>query len=297
MPQTVSFDSGGTRCEGSIYRPAREARDGVPVIVMGHGLGAVKEMRLDAYAERFAAAGYACLLFDYRHFGGSDGRPRQLLCVPEQLADWKAAIAFARALPGVDPDRVVAFGSSFGGGHALTVAARDHRLAAAIAQCPFTDGLASTLAIPPLTSAKVVAAAVRDLAAAARGHDPVYLPGSGTPGTTAFMTAPDALPGMQAIAVDAPAFDNRLTARSAFDILRYAPGRHSGDITCPVFAALCAHDTVAPARKALGQISRAPRAQIKVYPIGHFDIYLGEAFEQVVTDYLAFLAEQVPVTA
>jgi pimeloyl-ACP methyl ester carboxylesterase len=264
---------------------------------MGHGLGAVKEMRLGAYAERFAAGGYACLLFDYRHFGGSDGRPRQLLSVPEQLADWEAAIAFARALPGIDPDRVVAFGSSFGGGHALSVAARDHRLAAAIAQCPFTDGLASTLAIPPLTSAKVVAAAVCDLAAAARSREPVYLPGSATPGITAFMTAPDALPGMQALAVDAPAFDNRLTARSAFDILRYAPGRHAADISCPVFAALCAHDSVAPARKALGQISRAPLAQIKVYPIGHFDIYLGDAFEQAVADYLAFLAEHVPVDA
>ena len=89
----------------------------------------MKEMRLDVYAERFAAAGYACLLFDYRHFGGSSGRPRQLVSVPEQMADWEAAIAFARALPSVDPDWSWRSDPEFGGGHALSVAARDHRLA------------------------------------------------------------------------------------------------------------------------------------------------------------------------
>ena len=50
-------------------------------------------MRLDTFAERFAAAGYSCLVFDYRHFGDSDGAPRQLLSIRRQLDDWAAAIA------------------------------------------------------------------------------------------------------------------------------------------------------------------------------------------------------------
>ena len=71
-----------------------------PLLVMAHGLGAVRTMRLDAYAERFSAAGYACLVFDYRNFGDSEGRPRQLLDIGMQLADWAAAVAYARTLTG-----------------------------------------------------------------------------------------------------------------------------------------------------------------------------------------------------
>jgi fermentation-respiration switch protein FrsA (DUF1100 family) len=85
-------------------------------VVLGHGLGTVKEMRLDAYAERSAAAGYVCLVFDYPHFGSSGGEPRQLLDIKRQLDDWRAAVRFVRALEAVDADRVADFGSSFGGG-------------------------------------------------------------------------------------------------------------------------------------------------------------------------------------
>lgn len=252
-------------------------------------------MRLAAFAERFCAAGYACLVFDYRHFGTSDGAPRQMLSVSRQLADWEAAIAFARHLPGTDPDRVIAWGTSFGGGHALSIAARDPRLAAAIAQCPFTDGLASALAVDTATGLRVSIAAVRDRLGALRGAEPVYLPTAAAPGTPAFMNARDAREGVEAIAVGADDHDNRLTARSSFEVLRYAPGRHAKEIRCPLFVALCGHDTVAPSRVAHRQLSRAAQAELHTYPIGHFDIYLGDAFERAVADYIAFLDRHVPV--
>jgi len=76
------------------------------LLVMAHGLGAVRTMRLDAYAERFGAAGYACLVFDYRNFGDSGGRPRQVLDVDMQLAHWAAAVAYAHTLDGVDQRRI-----------------------------------------------------------------------------------------------------------------------------------------------------------------------------------------------
>ena len=92
-------------------------------VVMGHGLSAVRDQRLPAYAERFAAAGLAALLFDYRHFGASGGEPRQLFDIQRQLEDWRTAIAYARGLDGIE--RVGLFGSSFGGGHVLEIAAED----------------------------------------------------------------------------------------------------------------------------------------------------------------------------
>lgn len=293
----TEFRSAGERCDAWLYRPDQQSSEPVPIIVMAHGLGGTKAMHLDAYAQRFSSAGYLCLVFDYRHFGDSAGEPRQLLSVPGQLADWTAAIAHARSLPGVDPDRVVVWGTSFGGGHALTMAARDHRLAAAIAQCPFTDGIASALAVDPLTSARVTLAAVRDRLGAIRGAQPRYLPSAAPPGTPAFMSAPDALPGITALGAEDDHFDNRITARSVFDVLFYAPGRHTADIRCPVYVALCDPDTVAPNRTARRQAVRAPSAEVHTYPVGHFDIYFGAHFDRAVSDYLEFLQRHVPVAS
>ncbi|WP_310961349.1 hypothetical protein [Nocardioides terrisoli] len=68
---------------GGVVRP--------PVVILGHGLVATREMRLDAFAERFARAGIAAVGFPYRHFGDSTGKPRQLLSIKSQLVDWDSA--------------------------------------------------------------------------------------------------------------------------------------------------------------------------------------------------------------
>ena len=70
----IRFDSGETYCSAWLHLPVGVKRP--PVVVLGHGLGAVREMRLDAYSERFAAAGIASLAFTYRYFGDSGGTPK-----------------------------------------------------------------------------------------------------------------------------------------------------------------------------------------------------------------------------
>src|SRR3982750_116974 len=95
----VRFASRDADCAAWLYRP--EGRP-APMLVMGHGLGGGREMRLAAYAERFAAAGLGVLVFDYRHFANSGGAPRQLLDIRRQLEDWAAAIAYARTIEGGD---------------------------------------------------------------------------------------------------------------------------------------------------------------------------------------------------
>ena len=115
----TTFLSGGTKCAVTVFRPDASAEKPMPAIVMAHGFGSPRALRLYAYAERFAAAGYAAVVFDYRGFGDSEGEPRQLLDVSMQHDDWKAALSFPRSLPGIDADKVVAWGTSFGGGHVL----------------------------------------------------------------------------------------------------------------------------------------------------------------------------------
>lgn len=288
----ITFPSGEDECSAWLYLPDGDGP--FPVIVMGHGLGAVREMRLDAYAERFQAAGYACLVFDYRHFGSSGGEPRQLLSVARQLEDWRAAIAHAGSRPELDADRLVLWGSSFGGGHVLATAA-EIPVAAAVIQCPFTDGVASTLAAPPRTAARLVALAVRDLLAARRGDAPVLVPLAGDPGTTALMSAPDVMPGYLSLVPEGVTVRNEVAARVAFDILRYRPGAKAAKVTCPIHVTVCNKDSVAPARSTTRHVNKAPRAEVVHHPVGHFDIYTGEDFERVVADQLGFLARHVPV--
>src|SRR5512135_852818 len=112
---------------------------------MAHGFSATRDDGLPAYAETFCDAGFVVVLFDYRHFGASTGEPRQLLDTGRQHDDYSAVVAWARRLDGVDPDRIVLWGSSFSGGHVLAVAATDPRIAAVISQAPNTDSIASLM--------------------------------------------------------------------------------------------------------------------------------------------------------
>lgn len=292
----VQFPSQGLNCSAWLYLP--DGTTPAPVIVMAHGLGGTRVMRLDAFAERFCAAGYACLVFDYRHFGGSEGVPRQLLDVNRQLQDWKAAVAYARACSQVNARRVVLWGTSFSGGHVLSAAADDQGVAAVISQCPFTDGLASSLALNPLSSFKVTVRALQDQAGAWLGASPVMVALAAGPGAAALMTAPDAEPGYLGLLPPGAAnsFPNHVAARFGLQIIRYFPGRRAAKIACPVLFCVCDGDSVAPAAATLRHARRAPRGEIRRYADGHFDIYVGDAFERVVRDQIDFLCRHVPLS-
>ncbi len=289
--EDVWFNSGHDRISAWLYRPASSGD--APLLVMAHGLGAVRTMRLDAYAERFCAAGYACLVFDYRNFGDSEGAPRQLLDISMQLQDWTVAVAYARTLPGIDYNRIGLWGTSFGGGHVIATAARLPGIAAVVSQCPFTDGIASLGALSPLISARITGLAVRDLIAARLGRPPVMVPTAGNPGEVALMNAPDAYPGFLKLVPDGTPLRNEVAARIGVKILSYRPGRLAAKVTCPILFCVCESDSVAPSGPTRRYAATAPRGQIKLYPEGHFEIYVGDAFERVVADQLDFLEKNL----
>ncbi len=283
----IHFNSGETFCSAWLYLPVGVERP--PVVVLGHGLGAVREMRLDAYCERFAAAGIATLAFTYRYFGDSGGTPRQLMSVGRQLGDWDAALDFVKASPELDGSRVAIWGSSFGGGHAIQVASRHPELKAAISQCPFTDGWESATALGLRATLQITPVVMRDFAARLFGRPPVMVPIAALPGQPALMNAHDALPGYLALMPKGLDFVNRVAARVIPEIVSYRPGRRAAKVKFPILFCVSRTDTVTPPERTVAMASRAPRAEIKLYDCGHFDFYLGQHFERAVADQTEFL--------
>ena len=287
----VSFASDDASCAAWLYLPKGVKTP--PVVILGHGLGATREMRLDAYGERFAAAGIAAFAFTYRHFGDSGGQPRQLLSIKRQLTDWNAAIAHVKGRKDVDGQRVAVWGSSFGGGHAITVASRHPELLAAVSQCPFTDGLDSARAKDTGATLKLLPYVARDLVAMMRGAEPVTVPLAAPPGSVALMDAHDALPGYEALIPPEVGFVNAVAARVVPTITKYRPGRSAKNVQLPILFCVSNHDTVTPPEKTIQYAKSAPKGEYKTYDAGHFAFYLGEAFEEIVADQIEFLTRHL----
>ena len=296
--EPTSFLSDGTKCAATLFRPEASGEMPIPVIVMAHGFGSPRALRLYAYAERFAAAGYAAVVFDYRGFGDSEGEPRQVLDVSMQHDDWKAALEFARSLPGIDASKIVAWGTSFGGGHVLTVAGRGEALAAVIAQVPHVSGPAAVRATGLGSSMRIAPYAIRDQVNAVFGRKPVYVPLVGRPGDLGIMTTPDALPGLKQLITDsnlAPdAYRQDVAARIGLKIGLYSPQRVIANIECPTLIQIARHDAITPCAVAEKAARRIAHATVRIYDCSHFDPYVDPAFTNIIADQLAFLRENVP---
>ena len=287
MREDVTFASQDVCCRAWHYRAAGAGR--APCVVIAHGFDGVREQGLDAYAERFAAAGMASLVFDYRCFGSSDGEPRQLVDNKAQLDDWRAAIACARALDGVDPDRIALWGTSTSGGHVVRLAAEDDRIAAVVAQMPLLDGRAQLFTTPFRHSVRLLWAGVRDGIRGLLRLPPLMITSAGRPGTPAVVTSPDALSGLARITPAETTWRNEVAARFALSTPLYRPITSAGRVRCPLLVCIADGDRVVPSEPALKAVRAAPRGELRRYPAGHFGMYFGDGFERAVAHQATFL--------
>ncbi|WP_415973867.1 alpha/beta hydrolase [Rhodococcus sp. 077-4] len=295
----TSFSSNGIRCAVTVFRPRNPAAATLPAIVMAHGFGSPRAMRLYAYAERFVAAGYVVCVFDYRFFGDSEGEPRQLLDVQAQLVDWRNAVDFARSLDGVDEGRIIGWGTSFAGGHVLTLAGNGVRFAAVVAQVPHIDGIAAVRATGFRQALRLAPAAITDTVRSVLGRSPRYVDSVGLPGTRAVMVSPDAITGRDRLVLESGLSDGdypeTVAARILLKIWRYSPGRTMAGIDCPTLVQIASEDTVTPASVAQRAAAKVRGATVRTYTGGHFDPYVEPLFSSVIRDQLAFLADNVPL--
>jgi fermentation-respiration switch protein FrsA (DUF1100 family) len=287
------FTSKGVRCAGTLYMPDGAGRP--PVVIMAHGLGAERAFRLPAFAERFAAAGMAAFVFDYRNFGDSDGRPRNLISPQRHGADWLAAIAHVRSLQTVDVTRVALWGSSFSGGHVVAAAAKSKGIAGIVSQVPFVNGpsLFRLFSFSFLTSATVNG--IRDLARFLTFRKPHLVPIVGKPDTFALMNTPDSWDGYTGLIPKGSAWRNECPARICLTIITYRPIACARRVACPALFVIAKRDSLVDWRDVVKTAGRVKNAETMILDSGHFEPYTGELFEKVAARETEFLKRALSI--
>lgn len=292
----------GVQLHAWVYRPdGRPAAGPAPAITMAHGYGGLKHKGLPPFAERFAEAGFVVIVHDHRGFGFSTGWPRRDVDPWRQVRDWRRVITYLQDLPGVDPDRIGVWGTSFAGGHALVLGGSDRRIGAVVAQVPaisvFEHGLRE------LSPEKRLAAQLRldeDDRAQMRGQEPARqllvstdpdVPAtSHDPDWVEFEASWDPLPGMET--------DPTITLRSTTKARMYDPGIWADRIgPTPLLMVVGDEDVVTPTGLALAAFDRAhdPK-KLVTFPGGHFSAYT-KHFETTSTAAADWFVEHLSSTA
>ena len=255
----------GTNLAGWWYAAEGDGRR--PAVVLSHGFSAIKSMGLDGYAQLFCAAGLNCLVYDHRGYGDSGGAPRHESDPWQQVHDMRDAITWLRRRDDVDGERIGLWGTSFAGGHALTVAALDRRVKAVVSQVPLVRGLDTFNAwVPEDRRARFLDRLIADREARALGAAPqtvaAALPGSETE-EWARATSPDG------------AYANEVTIRSLELLREYEPHAFIERIApVPLLLVIAAHDTQTPTTWQQEAFARAgePKRLVEL-DCRHYDPY------------------------
>src|SRR6185437_3632373 len=234
MRRDVEFKTeDGVTLRGWHYLPERRASK-LPTIVMAHGYSAVKEMHLDRFAESFAGAGLASVVFDNRNFGASGGEPRQEIDPWQQISDYRDAITFSETLGETDPERIGIWGSSYSGSHVLVVGATDRRVKCVVSQAPMISGHDN---IRRLVRADFIAGFQHmfeeDRRSRYAGNPPamVHVVSEDPAGPAALASADSGKWFTETGRSRAPAWKNEVTLRSVEMVCEYEPGSYVGFIS------------------------------------------------------------------
>jgi len=261
----VRFPANGLTLAGRLYRPAGDGPH--PIVVLSHGFSALMAMGLADYARVFCEAGLACLAYDHRNFGDSEGMPRHEIDPWQQVSDMRDAISHARSLPDIDAERLGLWGTSFAGGHALVVSAIDRRVKCVVSQVPLVAGYDTLLSwVGGANWDKMQARFAEDRDARYRGE-------------AARVTKP-ARPGDQTsewvTAIGAEqVYPNEITQRSLELLGSYEPAQFIARIApTPLLMILATEDTQTPyaGQRAAFELAGEPR-ELVLLEGRHYDPY------------------------
>jgi fermentation-respiration switch protein FrsA (DUF1100 family) len=277
----VAFKSADNLCVAWFFLPQRAAAGTrVPAVAMAHGVGAVKEMYIDFFARRFAEAGIAALLFDYRSFGASGGERRQRVFPHDQLEHYRSGLTWLSMQLEIDSDRLGVWGTSFSGGHVIHIAAHDPRVKAVVSQVGAMDpGQTLRDQTTPEQFGAFQKMLVKERVRHATDGGEVYIPSAAPPGQGfALQNDQDSYNfGHEARTTIAPSWRNQVTMSSLEAILEYAPGKSIELIAPrPLLMILAMGDTISPSDFIRAAFARAgePKRLLEVEG-GHYSVYRG----------------------
>lgn len=278
----ITFTSAGAQCAGWFFLPSDRAPNSrLPAVAMAHGMGAVKEMYLEQFARRFAEAGIAALLFDYRGFGASGGVPRHRISPRDQIEDYRSALTWLSLRDEVDAERLGVWGTSFSGGHVLHVGAYDPRVKAVVSQVGAMDLYANARQVTsPEQFAAFQQLAVQERLRRAGECGEVYIANALPPGQGPAMQVDQETYDwlIQAQASVAPSWVNEVAVSSFEAILEHAPAKSIERISPrPLLMILATDDRWTPPgliREAFGR-AQEPKRLLEVSG-GHYAVYEGE---------------------
>ena len=139
--QKVSYMVDGIKAVANVYTPAGYKKDGsYAAIVVAHPNGGSKDQVAGLFAQRLAENGYVTIAFDARYNGESSGEPRFTDKPANRMGDIMGAVDFIQNYPGVNPNRIGAFGICGGGGYTFATSQVDKRIKAVATLSLFNTG-------------------------------------------------------------------------------------------------------------------------------------------------------------
>jgi len=293
MSKAVSFYSEGVKLAGDLFLPADvKPGDRRAGIVLCHGYTGVRSIYLPDNARVLAEAGYVVMSFDYKGWGDSEG-PKSPLAPYSRVADVQAALTFLGAQPEVDAARLGIYGTSYGGATVVFVAAVDLRVRCVVSVVGVGNGARWMRSVRRpdeyhdlLTRAaadrdKRVLTGVSDLA----DRNEILLPDrqSAELGAAARRDNPAAVTQLPLEFVD-----DTLGFNPEWIVDRIAPR--------PVLFITTDDDRLVPPQESEAMFARAgePKKLLVLKGFGHYEVYGGEAFRQVMDETVAWYKTHLP---
>lgn len=292
--EPLYIQSGKDVIAADFYRPKNIKNPAI--IIMAHGFAALRQFGLVKFAQRFAQAGYAVILFDYRYWGGSTGQPRELVSLSDQQNDWKTVIHYLKSHKSLSSRKLVLWGTSLSGGYVLSLAAEFKNIYAVIEQMPYVDGNATAKNYPIQYLPKALKLSSQDYMGAKVGLTSKTLPIISVD-SLCIMPSQNCYHGFMSIIHPDYYWSGEVPARVFFNLIRYRPILTLCSIQIPVLFIAAKRDDWIPiesSREAATNI--APFVDYYEWDIAHFEIYHGVWLEKAISTQLAFLHQHIGVS-
>ncbi|MFW4406670.1 alpha/beta hydrolase [Lactiplantibacillus paraplantarum] len=138
----INYDLNGLLIAANVYTPADyDPNKKYPALTVAHPNGGVKEQVAGLFAQKLAENGYITITADASYQGGSEGQPRMVDNPAYRVEDIHGMADALSIFPGVDYNRMGAFGICGGGGYTLRAGQTDKRFKVVATLSAFNSGL------------------------------------------------------------------------------------------------------------------------------------------------------------